>query len=227
MASYIKKEDKELLKINPPEPSTVVNIERDFVVKNTGTNTLQSVSGSGTHDLLYGALRLFPGSTGKSVIYLAATTTPGNYYAVQADYITGSTAITSQVGVTASVPDSVDIDDLNILEIGSSKTDTMFVFKAETETSYIFINIENVGAVNTALSVRWDGLGMMDVSLPKNLEVRSVNMDPLSTSFSTYERRGLTIEKDIDGKYIRFTAYTKGIGMYGQPPYLQIKGELK
>lgn len=227
MASYIKKEDKELLRINPPEPSTFVNIERDFVTTNTGLTLLQSVSGSGTHDLLYGTLRLFPGSTGKSVIYLTATTTPGNYYAVQADYITGSSLITSQVGVTSSVPDSVDTDDLNILEIGSSKTDTMFTFKAETETSYIFISIENVGSVDTSLNVRWDGIGIMDVSIPKNLEVRSVNADPISTSFSPYERRSLTIEEDIDGKYIRFTAYSKAIGIYGQPPRLQIKGELK
>lgn len=226
MASYIKKEEIELAKVSPLEPSVFVNIERSFNGFNTGTQTLSSVTGSGVHDLTYGSLRSFPGGTGKTVIYLAVDTIPENYYYLQADYITGSTSLNSRAGVTSSLPNSLEESNLNLLAIGSARTDTALTFKAETSTSYVVIITENIGSVNTSLSSRWDNIGVTDVTIPKNLEVQSINADVLSTTLASYERRGLEIIKSLDAQYINFT-YNTGIGLFGPTPKLSIKGNLK
>jgi hypothetical protein len=144
------------------------------------TTTGWSTTGSVSLSLASGTLNIAGsgGSAPNGVVSVALDTIPGNYYLFCADKSLSSSISSLTMSVATLLPASPFSASheqgliKGVENITASYTDKRITFQAVSDITYLNFNI---AAQNTGAYARIDSISLMDLTLPNNLEVTSVN----------------------------------------------------
>ncbi|MDA7495923.1 hypothetical protein N8469_00255 [bacterium] len=144
----------------------------------TGTSTTGwSTNGTVALSLESGLIKITGsgGSAPNGIVTVALNTIPGNYYLFCADKNTSS-GVTMTMSAGVAIPSSPFAGDQkqirNFETITSSYTDKRIQFQAVSDITYL--NFSVTGS-STSAYARIDHIFLIDLTLPNNLEVTSVN----------------------------------------------------
>mgnify|MGYP003891987657 CR=1 FL=1 len=187
------------------------------------TTTGWSTTGSVSLSIVSGTLNI-AGSGGlapNGVVSVALDTIPGNYYLFSADKGLSSSIASLTMGVATLLPASPFSASheqgliKGVENITSSYTDKRITFQAVSDITYLNFSI---AAQNTGAYARIDSISLMDVTLPNNLEVTSVNGRAQSYNSSSMYNIGRANETSNSG----YTVMSDGFVKYLHFPYYDI-----
>ncbi len=160
------------------------------------------------------------GSAPNGTVTVALDTIPGNYYLFSTDKDTssnlgtgGSFTMSASTKIPTSPYDSDQGYIVNFENITSSYIDKRTQFKAVSDITYLNFTITSS---NTSAYVRFDTVSLLDLTIPNNLEVTSVNgrantynyagMVPIGQANNTDKNSGYFVMSDGFVQYLYFPA---------------------
>lgn len=186
----------------------------------TGSSTTGwYTSGSVAVSLVSGRINIAGsgGSAPNGTVSVALDTIPGNYYLFSADKDNDS--VTSMtMSASTFIPSSPYASDQgyirNFEDIGSSYIDKRIQFQAVSDITYLNFTVT---ASSTSAYARFDSVSLLDLTIPNNLEVTSVNgrantynygqsILPLGQANNTNNNSGYFVMSDGFVQYLHFPA---------------------